>query len=92
MSFIFKIEELPNQCCRFTQMGGGILGGSVPLFITNFFVQSNLTLPTRTQIYFQKLRPLSQLTVKDGEALGELLMIKLKGEKESGKEKGLSGR
>jgi hypothetical protein len=75
-----------------TVVGSLNLGGFVPLFMTNYLVKNHSDTTVRAQQYFQKRRPLAQLTAKDGEAMAEAMMIKIKGEKENGKVNGVSAR
>jgi hypothetical protein len=75
---VYKIEGLPNGRCCFTFMNKLDLGGNIPKWVMNHYAQTNLKLTIKTQQYFQKLRPLEDLTFKDGEAMAEAFMIKIK--------------
>ena len=60
-------------------------GGDVPSWISNLFVKGNLARVTEVQDYFQGLCRLLEYDEKDGAAVGERFMIKMKEEREKRK-------
>ena len=60
-------------------------GGSVPPQLTNAYMGSSLSYVTKLQEKFQEQRSLDMYDAKDGLALGELLNIKIKAERNLGK-------
>jgi hypothetical protein len=63
-------------------------GGSLPAFVMNFYVRSNLAYVYEIQDYFQMIRSLEFYDEKDGAAVGERFM--LTSSEERVKEKGAS--
>jgi hypothetical protein len=75
-----KIAKISDGETRLEYVCRPDAGGNVPAFIVNRYVARFVSLPTRAQEHFQKLRPLSDLDEKDGRAVGEALLIKVDAE------------
>jgi hypothetical protein len=56
------------------------LGGNVPAFYMNFYMNRFVSYPTEIQKSFEKVRSLSNWDAKDGRAIGEALLIKVDAE------------
>jgi hypothetical protein len=56
-------------------------GGTVPSWITELYIESNLRRVTETQEYFQALRGLEQWNADDGKEVGEVMVAQTKAEK-----------
>jgi hypothetical protein len=79
----FKIKEIKPGVCRITYVNQLDLGGSVPVWVMNFYIARNLSLTYRIQSYFQSKRGLED--EEDGKATAEMLMVKTDAEKHPGK-------
>jgi hypothetical protein len=76
-----KIERLGDNKTKLEYVIHPDSGGSLPHWLMNYYIESNLRKVVETQEYFQSLRSLEELDEEDGVALGEVLVIKTKAEK-----------
>ncbi|GMI43573.1 hypothetical protein TeGR_g4439, partial [Tetraparma gracilis] len=60
-------------------------GGRVPALVTNLYMKSRLAQVTEIQVFYLGLRGLEEWGAKDGEAIGEVLMMKTDAEMHHGK-------
>ena len=60
-------------------------GAKLPSFIVDYYARKNVRIVPLAQQYFQQLRKLHQYDETDGIAIGEVLMLKSKSEKENSK-------
>ena len=75
-----KITTIGNSEAEIEYAIDPNFGGDIPLWVMNFYIDSNLSYVTEIQYYFQGLRQFSEYDEKDGAAVGEMFMIKTKEE------------
>jgi hypothetical protein len=81
MTVSLKIKEIKPGVCRITYINQLDMGGSVPVWVMNFYLTMNLSLTYRIQSFFQAKRGLEDFDEEDGKATAEILMVKTKEEK-----------
>jgi hypothetical protein len=68
------IKEISPGVCKIVYTNQLDLGGSVPVWVMNYYVVMNLSLTFKMQNYFQELRTLQEYDKFDGAAIGTRLM------------------
>jgi hypothetical protein len=81
MSVAMTIEETSPGVCEVVYVNQLDMGGSVPIWVMNHYMKTNLTLLHKVRSYFQALRRLEHWDGDDGIAIAETMVMKSKAEK-----------
>jgi hypothetical protein len=81
MPTVTSIKEIKPGVCRVVYVNQIDVGGRVPVAVMNRTLLRNLALTSRIREHFAALRGLNEWDAEDGEAFGELLVMKRDAEK-----------
>jgi hypothetical protein len=75
------IKEISPGRCKIVYINQLDLGGNIPAWVNNFYMQNNLSLTYKVANFFQNLRGLEEWDEDDGRAVGEIMVVSTKAER-----------